>query len=244
MIQQWPSRVFSQIKNNVHTKACTWMFIVAIIPPNWKQPRYPLKEEQLNWLYHTYVIEYYSAIKWTNCWYTQPGWNSRDVCKVNNNTVSKIHPCAVLCLVAQSCQNSLWPHGLSPTRLLCPWGVSRQEYWSGLPCPPPGDLPNSGIEPRSPKLQVNSFLSELPGKPILYDSFIWHSPKYIIIEREDVGGNGCHGLRRWLWRCGVTGWECVWLSKTAGGIPVVMEIFWILTVSISIFWLRYHSIAL
>ena len=43
--------------------------------------------------------------------------------------------------------DSLQPHGLSPTRLLCPWGFSRQEYWSGLPCPSPGDLPNPGIEP-------------------------------------------------------------------------------------------------
>ena len=33
--------------------------------------------------------------------------------------------------------------------LLCPWGFSRQEYWSGLPCPPSGDLPNSGIKPPS-----------------------------------------------------------------------------------------------
>ena len=45
-------------------------------------------------------------------------------------------------------------------------GFSRQEYWSGLPCLPPGDLPNPGIEPRSPVLQVDSLLSELPGKPI------------------------------------------------------------------------------
>ena len=36
--------------------------------------------------------------------------------------------------------DSLQPHGLQPTRLLCPRGFSRQEYWSGLPCPPPGDL--------------------------------------------------------------------------------------------------------
>ena len=36
------------------------------------------------------------------------------------------------------------PHGLQPVRLLCPWGFSRQEYWSGLPCPPPGDLANPG----------------------------------------------------------------------------------------------------
>ena len=37
-------------------------------------------------------------------------------------------------------------------------GFSRQEYWSGLPCPPPGDLPNPGIEPESPALQLNSLL--------------------------------------------------------------------------------------
>ena len=40
------------------------------------------------------------------------------------------------------------PHG--PTRLPCPWGFSRQEYWSGLPCPPTGDLSNTGIKPGFP----------------------------------------------------------------------------------------------
>ena len=39
------------------------------------------------------------------------------------------------------------------------------EYWSGLPCPPPGVLPNPRREPRSPTLQVDSLLSEPPGKP-------------------------------------------------------------------------------
>ena len=43
-------------------------------------------------------------------------------------------------------------------------GFSRQEYWSGLPFPSPGDLPNPGIEPRSPTLQADSLLSEPPGK--------------------------------------------------------------------------------
>ena len=61
--------------------------------------------------------------------------------------------------------NSLQPHGLQPARLLWPWGFSRQEYWSGLPCPPPGDFPSSGIKPRSPAFQADSLLSELPGKP-------------------------------------------------------------------------------
>ena len=41
--------------------------------------------------------------------------------------------------------HSLWPHGLQPPRHLCPWGFSTQEYWSGLPCFPPGDLFNPGL---------------------------------------------------------------------------------------------------
>ena len=43
--------------------------------------------------------------------------------------------------------------------------ITLKEFWSGLPCPPPGDLPNPEIEPRSPPLQVNSLLSEPPEKP-------------------------------------------------------------------------------
>ena len=44
-------------------------------------------------------------------------------------------------------------------------GFSRQEYWSGLPFPSPGDLPDPGIEPRSPTLQADALTSEPPGKP-------------------------------------------------------------------------------
>ena len=59
--------------------------------------------------------------------------------------------------------------------LATPWTVahqaslsmefSRQVYWSGLPFPPLGDLPDPGIEPGSPALQEDSLPSELPGKP-------------------------------------------------------------------------------
>ena len=51
-------------------------------------------------------------------------------------------------------------------------GFSRQEYWSGLPCPPQGNLPNSGIEPtapvasETPALQADSLPTETPGKPL------------------------------------------------------------------------------
>ena len=44
-------------------------------------------------------------------------------------------------------------------------GFSRQEYWSGLPFPSPGDLPNPGIKPGSPALQADSLPTELGGKP-------------------------------------------------------------------------------
>ena len=47
---------------------------------------------------------------------------------------------------------------------------SRQEYWSGLPFPSPGDLPNSGIEPGSPALQADALSSEPPGKPAFSNS--------------------------------------------------------------------------
>ena len=51
--------------------------------------------------------------------------------------------------------------------------LSRQEYWSGLPFPSPGDLPNPGIELRSPALQADTLSSELPGKR---GSVIFHDP--------------------------------------------------------------------
>ena len=58
---------------------------------------------------------------------------------------------------------------------LCPtlcdpmnWEFSRPEYWSGKPFPSPGDLPNPGIEPRSPTLQADSLPAEPQGKPIYF----------------------------------------------------------------------------
>ena len=46
-------------------------------------------------------------------------------------------------------------------------GFSRQEYWSGLPCHPPGDLLSPGIKPASPALQADSLPSEPPGNPYM-----------------------------------------------------------------------------
>ena len=72
--------------------------------------------------------------------------------------------CVRACSVAQSCPTLCNPMdcslpGSSIHRIL------QAGIWRGLPYPPPGDLPNPGIEPRSPALQAESLLSEPPGKP-------------------------------------------------------------------------------
>ena len=55
-------------------------------------------------------------------------------------------------------------------------GISRQEYWSGLPFPSPEDLPDLGIEPRSPALQADSLLTELLRKAFLsLLAILWNS---------------------------------------------------------------------
>ena len=76
---------------------------------------------------------------------------------------------------------------VSPVQLFAtPWTVetmefSRPEYWSGLPFPSPGDLPNPEIKPRSPALQVDSLPVELQGRPL------WSLCLAIIYNRIESG---------------------------------------------------------
>ena len=51
-------------------------------------------------------------------------------------------------------------------------GFSGQEYWSGLPFPSPGDLPDPGIEPGSPTLEADTLTSEPPGKPVMQETWV------------------------------------------------------------------------
>ena len=80
--------------------------------------------------------------------------------------------------------DSLQHDGLSVSGLL------RQEQWSGLPCPPPGDPPHPGIEPvslRSPALAAGFFTTEPPGKPTLvpYCSGFYGFVVYFEIEKSE-----------------------------------------------------------
>ena len=65
-------------------------------------------------------------------------------------------------------------------------GFSRQEYWSGLPFPSPGDLPNSGIEPGSHALQVDSLPTEPSGKlEQVYNTYIYHHGGFVSIMKDE-----------------------------------------------------------
>ena len=80
-------------------------------------------------------------------------------------------------LVTQSCLTLCDP-GTIACQAPPSMGFSRQEYWSRLPFPSPGDHPNQGSEPRSPTLQADSLPSEPPGKPcnVQHDKYNYHIP--------------------------------------------------------------------
>ena len=104
----------------------------------------------------------------------------------------------------------LWPHGRQPARLLSPWGFSRQEYWSGLPCLPPRDLLNPGIEPKSLKSPAADFFTILSSLPLLppgspqmgecsqnqrgekSNVFIESSSKWVTLVQIDLGKSWGH----------------------------------------------------
>ena len=93
------------------------------------------------------------------------------------------HVCVCVCVCAKSLQLflTLWPHGLACQAPLS-MGFSRQEYWSGLPCPPPGALPNPGIKPESltsPALAAWFFTTSATwGAPGISGSFLFITEPY------------------------------------------------------------------
>ena len=116
-----------------------------------------------------------------------------------------------------------------------PWsmGFSRQEYWSGLPFPFPGDLPNPGIEPRSPALQTDALLSEPLGKlfptaaaaaaksrqsyPTLWDPRDGSppgSPIPWILQERTLAWVAISFSNAWKWKVKVKSLSRVWLLAT------------------------------
>ena len=84
-----------------------------------------------------------------------------------------------LCLVAQSCPTLFNPMDYNLPGSSCPWGFSRQEYWSGLPCPPPGIEPTSFT---SPALAGGFFTTSTTWEPPR-----WYYQKYKVFTLPTQG---------------------------------------------------------
>ena len=102
---------------------------------------------------------------------------------------------------------------------------SRQEFWSELSFPPPGDLPDPGIEPGSPALQADSLLSEPPGKPqrdyrMTYasvDSMDCSLPARLLCPWDSPGMNTGVKCQALLQRISPTQWSNPLPLASAGG---------------------------
>ena len=73
-------------------------------------------------------------------------------------------------------------------------GFSRQEYWSGLPFPSPGNLPNPGIEPESPTVQADTLTSEPPGKPKSRMDYFGVEGERVLDWRKSLHFSSCYQL--------------------------------------------------
>ena len=125
---------------------------------------------------------------WNPCPHNLPWWRRLYCC----------------CSVAESCLTLVTPWTAAHQAPLS-MGFSRQEYWSGLPFPPPGNLPNPGIKPTSPALAGGCFTTELPGKPERDFSDV--------INIGLLTGKRRRRKQRLRWLDSVTDWMDVNLSK-------------------------------
>ena len=99
-------------------------------------------------------------------WQAKAKWNKKEICaKSRSQLDSAPSPFCEQTLKVLVVQ--LWPTLCNPMdcSLLLSMEFSRQEYWSGLSCSPPGDLPGPGIKPASPASQADSLPLKPPGKP-------------------------------------------------------------------------------
>ena len=73
-------------------------------------------------------------------------------------------------------------------------GIFQQKYWSGLPCPPPRDLPSVGSKPGSPAMQADSLPSKPPGKPKNTGAVVIPSPGEFLTQEVNHGPLHCRQI--------------------------------------------------
>ena len=89
-----------------------------------------------------------------------------------DGNISQVLPCSMLHNKVCMLLNHVWLFStpwIVACQALLSMGFFRQEYWSGLPFPSPGNLPNPGMEPGSHALQADSLLSKPPGGSMLHN---------------------------------------------------------------------------
>ena len=161
-------------------------FSAKYIPIIWSShstPRYLPKKNKSICPYKTIVVLFLIVKNCRESNSSEIKWLDKQiiVCSYNGTCV----PVSLVTAVTQ---------GLEPTRLLCPWRFSRQEYWSRLPRPPPGDLPHPGIEPSSlmsPALAGRFFTTNITWEahtmeyyPAKYQE--WTTDKYNMDEYQNT----------------------------------------------------------
>ena len=133
----------------------------------------------------------------------------------------------------QSC--SVMSDSLRPPRAVAyqsplSMGFSRQEYWSGLPFPSPGDLPDPGIEPRSPTLQADTLPSEPPMVHVQTDEKGVVGILCICFQ----GGVTTHTTQHvWAWSCILSfSWSLILLSSSSPhNLPIITFLFLFLSLT-------------
>ena len=119
-------------------------------------------------------------------------WGSAGIKRKNNTGAMFFLSSAwcVLCLVARSCPTLCEPVNCSPPGSSVHGDSPGKNTAVGCQCPPPGDLPNPGTEPRSPALQEDSLPSQPPGKPTWYKEGYFLEPatrqEVLLVEKAWV----------------------------------------------------------
>ena len=122
-------------------------------------------------------VSFALSCKWYSRWWLEPFWRV-----IAFQCISHVYWRYLLLFNHYVMSDSFAAPWIFSCQALLSMGFSRQEYWSGLPFPPPGDLPNPGIKPMSPALAGRFFTTELPPrKPILEVHMLLNSVFLLLI---------------------------------------------------------------
>ena len=146
-------------KNIIWKDTYTPIFTAALftIARTWKQPKHPSTEEQIKKMRYIYTMEYYSATKENKMPFIATWMNLEigmlsEISQTERETsyaVTFVRSCILIHFSCVWLFATLWTVALQAPLSM---GFSRQEYWSALPCPPPGYFPDLGIKNTSPAL--------------------------------------------------------------------------------------------